>query len=153
MKRWKVILAAVLIFATGAVSGALAHRLFFSERPHRPPAPGLGPGLMDSRSQLLPQMQRELHLTTAQSARIEEILKQGRSRMRQVWDTCQPQFREEMRRVREAIQAELNPDQRARFDALYKHSRKGEKEKKAEATPGPATNASATPANPVPPPH
>jgi hypothetical protein len=126
VKRWKAILAAALIFTTGAVSGALAYRVYSERAPHGRPA-NLGPALMDPRSDLLDHLRRELHLSAAQSERIEGILKQGRARMREVWDTCQPQFREEMKRVRECIQAELDTDQRARFEALYKHSKNREK--------------------------
>lgn len=142
MNRWKPILAAALIFASGMVTAVFAYRL--SPKSWRPPTEGsLSPWFIDSRFDVLRKMQRELNLSTDQSTRIDAIIQEGRSRTKEIWDACQPQFREEMKLVRERIQAELSPEQRTKFDELVKRSR----ERKGQKAAGEKTNASA-PATP-----
>ncbi len=123
MKRWKVILAAVLIFVSGVVTGALGWRAVISRSPsaHARPMP---PSILDAKFDALRHMQDALDLSPTQTERIDAILQSGRKRMRQVWETsCQPQIREEMHRVHEQICAELNSDQRARYEELVKRAR------------------------------
>ena len=127
MKRWKVIATVLLIFASGAVTGALALRTATNRAAaERDPFP---PSLMDMRFGALETMQRELQLDEAQTRRIEGILQEGRRRTREVWESCQPQFRAEFKRVRELISAELSPEQQARFEDLLKKARERHKEK------------------------
>lgn len=122
MNRWKPILAAALIFTSGMVTAVCAYRLMpkswrSGSEPH------FAPGPIDGKFEVLRKMQRELNLTPQQAARVDAILRDGRSRTKQIWDGCQPQFREEMKQVRERIQAELSMEQRAKFDELLKLSR------------------------------
>jgi hypothetical protein len=122
VKRWKILLATVLIFASGVATGALGLRAVHrggptSRRPEMPPS------LFEARFDVLKRMQQELTLSPEQSARIEAILQEGRKRTRQIWDGVQPQVRDEMKRVREQIQAELNPEQRTRYQEIFRKSR------------------------------
>ena len=125
MKRWTVILAAVLIFASGVVTGALGFRVA-AERQHarEPDEPGGPPSPADKRFDALRTMQDDLGLTPEQARRIDQILQEGRERMHAVWEsTCQPRIREEMDKVHQRILEELEPGQRVRFEEVRSEER------------------------------
>lgn len=164
MNRWKAILAAALIFATGAVTGALLQRAA-QARAQAARDAGMAPQMMDGRFDLVRKLQRDLDLTPDQSQRIEAILQDGRKRTRQVWETCEPQMKEEMKRVRERIQAELTPGQKTRFLESLKRSKdrhgprpeggprpNWSRERPANSTEPEAAPESNTHSNPPPPP-
>ncbi len=116
MKVWKVILAALVIFAAGVVTGGLTVRL---RTPHPAPANGsVNVGPLRPHRDLLDRMQRQLYLTPTQREHIEKILRDNHERMKQLWDTIAPQAQEERRRVHELIRAELRPEQRERFEEM-----------------------------------
>jgi hypothetical protein len=118
VKPWKVILAALVIFAAGVVTGGLTVHLKVPET-QSPVAPlGLGP--LRQRGDLLDRMQRQLYLTSVQREHIEKILRENHERMKQLWDTIAPQAQEEHRRVHDLIRAELDPEQQKRWAEMLK---------------------------------
>ncbi|MBL9127958.1 MAG: hypothetical protein JNL97_09945 [Verrucomicrobiales bacterium] len=122
MKHWKAILAATLIFVTGAATGALAFRAA-SKAEQRPREPGGPPPMMDRRFDFLGRLKKDLDLTEEQTTKIDVVLQEGSKRTRQLWETVQPQMHEEMKRVTDRIKAELTPEQRTRFDEQSKKFR------------------------------
>ena len=116
MKVWKVILAALVIFAAGVVTGGLTVRLNL-QQPPTPAAPA-GFGIMRQRGELLDRMQRQLYLNPTQRDHIEKIIRDSHEHMRQLWDSIAPQAQEERRHVHELIRAELNQDQQKLFDQM-----------------------------------
>jgi hypothetical protein len=118
VKVWKVILAALVIFAAGVVTGGLTVRLKVQEPAPAANAPGLGP--LRQRGELLDRMQRQLYLSAAQREHIEKILRESHDRMKQIWDSIAPQAQEERRRVNDLIRAELQPEQKKRFEEMLK---------------------------------
>ena len=123
MNRWKAILAAALIFATGVGTGVLTHRAASQAATPRARDPRTPPPGFDGRPDFLSRLKRDLTLSDAQASRIDTILQDGRKRNRQIWETIQPQLREEMKQARERIHAELNPEQRTKYDEIMKRSR------------------------------
>lgn len=124
MIRWKVILAAAVIFATGVVTGMVGFQAFQPKlSPPTPTEDQAPPPFRDPRSDMLQRLQRDLELSPDQSARIDVILQEGRKRTRQLWEQVSPQMREETRLVRESIQAELTPEQRVKYDESLKRRR------------------------------
>src|SRR5262249_20332555 len=118
VKIWKVILAALVIFAAGVMTGGLTGRLKSTE-PLPPPATvSFGP--LRQRGDLLDRMQRQLYVTADQRQRIESILHENHEHMKQLWDSIAPQAQEEHRRVRERIRAELKPEQQKRFEEMLR---------------------------------
>lgn len=115
MNVWKVILAALVIFAAGVITGGLTVRLKIQEVPERRTAP---PG--PRRGDLLDRMQRQLYLTPLQRERIEVVLRESHERMKTLWDSIAPQAQEEQRRVHELIKAELTPEQQQTFETMMK---------------------------------
>ena len=155
MNTWKVILATLVIFAAGVVTGGLLVNHVERQRAKPPrhavhpgvprppePRPGLpmrpeessrppGPaGYLPRglRMDLLERLDREVHLTPEQRERIEKILAEGQERNRQLWERILPEIRREMQQTHERIRAVLNPEQQQRFEELMKQrpSRKGD---------------------------
>ena len=127
MNTWKVILATIVIFVAGLVTGALvvwhSGNLFSTTSQHQPasprPVPVVSPGGL--RLELLRRMQRDLNLTTNQHEQIDKILKESQERSRKIMEPVAPQIREELARTRDEFRAVLTPEQQKRFDDLLKH--------------------------------
>ena len=118
MKAWKVILAVAVIFAAGVVTGGLTSNARF-EPPPSPRGPNAPAGARQ-RGAFADRLQRELNLTTAQRARIEEILKESQDKTKQLWDSIAPQADAEHRRVRERIREQLTPEQLGRYEKVFR---------------------------------
>ncbi len=153
MKHWQVILAAALIFATGAATGALGYRTYrnATQPGQRTREPGGPPPMMDRRFDFLGRLKRDLELSEDQANRIDLILQEGSKRTRQLWDTVQPQMHEEMKRVTERIKAELNPEQRTRFEEQSKKFRE-RRGPRGQGTNAPGESHRRGPRFPGPPP-
>ena len=138
MNQWKIILATMLIFGTGVVTGGLLvrhveHRVF---RPHpyngggtNRPAPGAQVGLPPAsagflRIELLKRLARELDLNQEQRERIDKILKESQERTRTLMEPIAPQLRAEVLRTKAQFREALTPEQQARFDELLKLQQK-----------------------------
>ena len=134
MNNWKVILATMVIFGTGVVTGGLLVRQADHGRDRRPqragavvhPAPAAPAGVM--RIEFLRRMERELELTPAQRDPVDKILKDGQERMKKLMDTVEPRRREEFKRTMEEFQAVLTPAQHQRFDELVKQQQQRARE-------------------------
>jgi Spy/CpxP family protein refolding chaperone len=127
VNTWKVILATMVIFGTGVVTGGLlVHSTARSSRNHQPPPvissaraaqPG-PPGVM--RLDLLRRMERELDLRPDQRERVDKVLKEGQDQTKEIMEPIEPDLREVVQKAREAFLAVLTPEQRARFDELFR---------------------------------
>lgn len=127
MNYWKVILATMVIFAAGVLTGGvLAWRLEqanFMRRSHRVnqlTSPG------SWRFEFLRRAQRELDLSPEQRQLVDKILKQSQERTRAIMEPVSPQIRAEMLRTKNEFRKILTPEQQQRFDELLKrpgHSR------------------------------
>ena len=154
MSNWKVIFAVAVIFACGVVSGALlANR---HEKPVRAeslsvtntPAPW-----QIQRIEFLRRIEKHLNLTPQQRERIEKIMHDSQERTKPLWDQISPKLRDELTQVREAIRAELTPEQQKTFEKLIKPRapRRSEDEEKSRRSkpraeaPASSTNSVSTP--------
>ncbi|HOC56338.1 MAG TPA: hypothetical protein PKI20_12020 [Verrucomicrobiota bacterium] len=141
MNNWKVILATMVIFGAGVVTGGLLVRHVergSHQRPQRVgaavrPAPPASAGVM--RLEFLRRMERELDLTPAQREPINRILKEAQDRTKKIMDTVEPQRREEFRRTIEEFRAVLTPKQQKRLDALIKQQQQRAREQRKAAPP------------------
>ena len=150
MKIWKVILATLVIFTAGLLTGAVAMRLHFRSRPplplyhetgvknpnppgsnhepsrlmmpfNRPPGRGLAKDFIE-------RLDRELMLASEQHKRIQKILEESQKRNKELWEKIAPEIREEMKCSREEIREVLTANQRNRLDELMKRPVKATKE-------------------------
>jgi Spy/CpxP family protein refolding chaperone len=139
VNNWKVILATMVIFGTGVVTGGLLVRHADHGRDRRPPRAGAGvhpapagpAGVM--RIEFLRHMERELDLTSEQRDPIDRILKDGQERMKKLMDTVEPRRREEYKRTVEEFRAVLTPQQHKRFDELVKQQQQRAREQRKAA--------------------
>ncbi len=125
MNTWKIILATVLIFGSGVVTGGLLVRRsehFTPARPGRiPAAAGLQPaGQGGYRLEFLRRAQRELILTGEQRERVEKVFSQSQERTKRLMEPVAPHLREEFERSKVEFREILTPAQQARFDELLK---------------------------------
>lgn len=154
MNSWKVILATLVIFGAGVVTGGLL--VSYSDRvkpvniPATPPQnfrppgytnPGMAmtpgelrqpvplPNMIQNRLQrgvsleFLKKLDSEIHLTQGQRERIEQIIREGQARNREIWERITPELRREMTETQKRIRDALLPEQRARFEELMRQSR------------------------------
>ena len=153
MNTWKVILATMVIFGTGVVTGGLLVRHAEhgrDRRPQRPvavahPAQPTLAGVM--RIEFLRRMERELDLTPEQREPIDQILKQGQERMKKLQETVEPRRREEFKKTIEDFRTVLTPDQRKRFDELVKQQQQRAREQRKAAPPKERPPQSSPPGN------
>ena len=132
MSPWRVILATMVIFGCGVVTGGLLMRTTvppptdpvamaraFTSTNQPPPITEI------QRPAFLHRLQKQLDLTPAQSEEITKIMKQSQEKTGPLWREIVPRLREEVKRVREEIRQVLNAGQQKKFDELVKpHLRK-----------------------------
>jgi Spy/CpxP family protein refolding chaperone len=129
---WKVILATMVIFACGVITGAIVTRtvapkiepaLVAAPLPARTPAT---PVLQLQRAAFFKQMEKQLDLSAEQRDQISKILKASQERTQPLWNQIAPQMNEELKNVREEIRGVLTPEQRKKFGELLKRNRKND---------------------------
>lgn len=152
VNTWKVILATMLIFGTGVVTGGLLVQHSFHSRPARAQqraamgqrlVPASSPAAW-SRMELLRRTQRDLDLTPEQRQSIERILKEGQERMKKLAESIEPRRRQELHRTLQEFREALTPEQRVRFDQLLKQQQRARKAApvRQQSAPGlPASNS------------
>ena len=96
VNAWKAVLAALVIFSAGVVTGALTLKAKSNPAPS-PVLPFGGFGIRSQRPDFVDHLQRELYLSAAQRDRIEQILRESHDRMKRLWDQVAPEAREEHR--------------------------------------------------------
>ena len=132
MSPWKVILATMIIFGCGVVTGGLVVKVrtahprttrvdhqSTANRNASTTAPGAPPWQLQ-RKEFLDKMDRQLDLTPEQRQKIDKVMHDSLDRTRPLWQQISPQMRDEMRRVREEIRQQLTPEQQKKFNELLK---------------------------------
>jgi Spy/CpxP family protein refolding chaperone len=141
VKPWKVILAAIVIFAAGAMVGtALTRKAPRAGGPRAantnvvsiPPAP---PNFMAQRLEFLRLAERQLELTPEQRAKVEQIMNDSRQRTRQIMEKLTPELREELKQTTLAIRETLSREQREKFDRLMRNRAQQQFQKRDEKRP------------------
>ena len=127
MKIWKVILAVMVIFGAGVVTGGMVARARNTEVSHAPNTVSSGPPLpgpwRQPRLEFVQKVRHQLNLSADQSAQVDKIMQESHDRMVRLWEPIAPHAREETRIVREQIQAILTPDQKPKFEEICKPHR------------------------------
>jgi len=153
VSSWKVILATMVIFACGVITGAMVTRTVVIKTEERPVATGAapsrmaaGPVLQLQRAEFFKRLDKQLDLTAEQHDQIGKILKASQERTQPLWDQIAPQMRAELKTVREEIRGELTPEQRKKFVEMMKGKRKPETAPPGNGAPSrsPESTASAT---------
>jgi Spy/CpxP family protein refolding chaperone len=133
---WKVILATVVIFGAGVVTGGLLVRLARTPVPPPPSRGQLRPADPVSagglRLEFLRRAQRELELTADQRDRLGRILRESQDRTKKLMEPVAPQIREELRRTRAEFVEALTPEQRIRFNELARQQQQQQQQRARE---------------------
>jgi Spy/CpxP family protein refolding chaperone len=148
VNNWKVILATMVIFGTGVVTGGLLvhYAEGGSARVQAPGAARLAqpatPQML--RVEFLRRMGQELKLTAEQREQVDKIIKESQQRSRKIVEPVAPQLREELQRTKEEFRKLLTPEQNTRFEELLKLQQRP-REPRRPAAPAPVpTNAPAS---------
>lgn len=120
MSPWKVILATILIFGAGVLTGGLITKRSFRTAPIlRPPSEDVaGPSPWFVRKEYLHRLEQRLQLTPSQRERIARILEESHERTKNLMRPISPQMQAEVRDVRQKIKAELTPEQAVKFEEM-----------------------------------
>lgn len=108
-----VVLATVVIFAAGVVTGSLIVKKT-SRASIAPPFWGR----FEMTRRAVDELDRQGELTAKQRARIDHIIQDSQELIGDYWSILEPDVQQVFRKMRESIREELTPDQRRRFEEL-----------------------------------
>jgi Spy/CpxP family protein refolding chaperone len=144
VNTWKPLLAALVIFGAGVITGGFTVNLRrqppaprWTATGQEPTRPWLNARLAGQQGELFRRMERQLDLTAEQRQRIEAIVKESQGRIRALAEDLAPRTREELRRMREKLREELTPEQRRKFEKLDESLRQRESGPRRGERPGP----------------
>jgi hypothetical protein len=146
VNAWKIILATLVIFVAGIITGASLVKFAQNrggrmnprpqteinqpnnpgrpENPNRRNDPEFGnqPGQQPSllNRQFVLGLDRQLKLTREQREKVEKLMVEGQERIRQMRSKLEPEMRKEMHSVNEQIKTLLTPEQREQFERIMK---------------------------------
>ena len=125
MKHWKVILATLVIFVAGLVTGAVLTRKTQPKAPTAISVETFFQGPFYIQKQFMGRMKQELALTEPQAENLEKIFANSRERIRILLDVVGPEMRQELDAVRQGIEKELTAEQHKKFEDLLRKTRHG----------------------------
>ena len=123
MNTWKPILAALVIFAAGVVTGGLTIKLRQPRLAHPASAQIKRQAALPREGQLRElsrRMQNQLDLTPDQRERIESIIRNSQEKMKSLRDQVGQRITEESREMRQRIRDVLTVEQRHSFAEIMK---------------------------------
>jgi hypothetical protein len=146
MNSWKIILAAVVIFGAGVMTGGLLVNNVEQLHPkdmQRPPGEWNPHPQANNRDhdqprpqdlsrphppemlskQFVQQLDNALHVTPEQRDAIAKIVADGQERNHEIWTNVAPQMHKVLQDVRQQIREQLTLEQRKQFEELLKRFR------------------------------
>jgi hypothetical protein len=138
VKSWNLILATVIIFGAGVITGGLLVDHVIQPHPrtvHRPPVVAVATNRppvarpVDVFTLRQPQMltqdfvqklDDQLQLAPAQRDAIQKIIANGQEQNHTIATNCMAQYHQVLQEVRQRIREQLNPDQLKEFEKLLK---------------------------------
>ena len=124
VNAWKPILAAVVIFAAGVVTGGFVvdfgapkpPRAFPRERGPRNAEHPPGSRTEGQLNWLMKRIQRDLKLTDKQAATVESAFKASREEMKLTFEELRPRMRASTEKLKEKLRGDLTEEQLAKFE-------------------------------------
>ena len=146
MNAWKIILAVVVIFGAGVLTGGLLVNYVEQSHPkdiQRLPDEGNPQPEANNRDhdqprpqdlpkprppemlgkQFVQQLDKTLRLTPEQRAAVAKIVADGQERNREIWTNVAPQMHKMLQDVRQQIREQLTPEQTKQFEEMVKRFR------------------------------
>jgi len=125
LSRAAIIAYIGLVFASGAVLGALGHRLYtvstVSAKVTRNPD--------EFRKRVIAEYQTRLKLTDVQVSQLSEIMDETRSRVEETRQKMKPAYQKIHEEQTEKIRAMLNPNQQSEYEKIRKEREAAAREK------------------------
>jgi Spy/CpxP family protein refolding chaperone len=136
VNSWKIIVAALVIFAAGVITGGVTVKL--SGRLARGAAaptaasaaalasPGeaaVAPGVafpLLQRMEMLRRLDTALNLSPGQRDSIDALVRESQEHVRKLWEPIRPKAQDEFRQLRDKVKAVLTEEQRAQFEDLMR---------------------------------
>jgi hypothetical protein len=143
VNSWKIILATIVIFGAGVMTGGLlvSHVDRSNRNNHRPPGaeirppglehePGRGMGMEFPRprqpdmlnTNFVRHLDEALKLTAEERSAIEKIIAEGQEQNHSIWTNNAEQMRKVMQDVRHRLRESLLADQQKQFDELMRRA-------------------------------
>lgn len=124
MSPWKVILATLVIFCSGLITGGIFVKKI-NKYPGRPlrstnQTTSSSSPLSLQRAEFMRRLEKQIELKEEQRVKIARIIKESQERTKPMMEKIGPELREEFKKVREQIRAELTPEQKKQFEELLK---------------------------------
>ncbi|HEY1173075.1 MAG TPA: hypothetical protein VGH19_17030 [Verrucomicrobiae bacterium] len=149
MSIWKVILATLVIFGAGVITGGLfVNRMHVTAPVVAAPADDSNrhplstwvppqantnnppPAAVGKAKDFVARFGAQLELTSEQRTRIEQIMSDSQKRTKGISDSVAPYVREEVRHTRELIRNELTAQQLQKYDEILRPKKKNDPSKK-----------------------
>ena len=124
VNAWKPILAAVVIFAAGVVTGnfmvdrgeSKPPRAFPREHGPRNAEHRPGSRMEGQLDWLMKRIQRDLQLTDAQAVKVESAFKASREEVKTYWEEMRPRMRASTEKLKQTLRGDLTEEQIAKFE-------------------------------------
>ena len=128
VNAWKPILAAVVIFAAGVVTGGFVvdhdetkpplafPRQFPREHGPRNTEHRPGSQMEGQLEWLMKRIQRDLQLTDTQAAKVESAFKASREEIKTTWDEMRPRMRASTEKLKDKLRGDLTEEQLEKFE-------------------------------------
>jgi uncharacterized membrane protein len=114
LSKLKAMLIVAIVFLLGAVVGASLGTTLVSKKfastPNLPAKSG--------REKIIEKFKARLNLSPDQTQTLQSILDETHQQFRQLHETVKPQFEEIRNRMRDRIRAELNGQQKQKFEVM-----------------------------------
>lgn len=122
VKTWKIILATLVIFTAGVITGGMVVRRAMAPNLTRSHKIGDNSRTqwMIQRPEFFQRMKVELNLTSEQAEKVEILIRQSHLRTEPLWELINPLLQEEFTRVKQDIRKELSSPQQTKFEELMK---------------------------------
>lgn len=138
MNYWKVILATIVIFGAGVLTGGFlvndinhphrafhhppsgAHQQANHEQDQHPPEVPMPRAAERMSKQFLADLDDKLKLTHKQHDKIKEIIADGQERNHEIWTNAAPKMRAVMQDVHQKIREQLSDKQKKEFEDLIR---------------------------------
>jgi hypothetical protein len=120
MKKWRSIVSIMIVFALGALAGALVTHKICEQR-----VEGIIKGEPGStREFIVRRLTRDLHLDANQQEQLQVIVRETHGEMRNVRKQFRPQIDEILARSQDKVRAVLRPDQREKYERIIAERKK-----------------------------
>ena len=129
-----VVLATVVIFAAGVVTGGLLIKKL--DNPHVLPSGQPFWSRFEVTRRAVDELDRRGELTPEQRLQIEQVIRDNQELIAEYFSILEPDVQQVFRKMREGIRAELTPEQRKRFEEFTRKKLNRANERRTESSRG-----------------